>query len=903
MGFWSRFARTLRPGRHHADIDEEIAFHLEMKRLDGADRRAARLRFGNPEAIREDVRAAGSLALLESLMQDVRYGLRQLRRTPMLTAAVVASIGVGIAGNVAIFSLVDAALLRSLPVRDPASLVVLEWTADTWPEELIMGHTGSTDRAPSGHTRGSSVSAALNRRLAAQQDAFAAVIGFSDSGAASFSIASRPADQLSVAFVSANFFGELDVVPAPGRGFSREDDQVGADPVVVVSHRYWKNALGGRVDAVGQSVRVNGVPATVVGIAPAGFFGMEIGEWVDVYAPLAARVVLVPRPGGVALAEDDTSWWVRQAARVKPADTPAAATARLSNLFQQLAVPAGMQVERARVPTLVHQPGRRGFDPIDGHAATAFWALWLLVGLVLLIVCANVANLLLAQAVARQRESAVRLALGASRGRLVRQGLIESVLLAGIGAALGLWGGRLLADSIHTMLVDGFPSRGLDLQLDWRIALYAAGLSLLAALVFGLVPVLRQTHTSPNESLKAGSRTIASGHLRLPRVLVAAQIALCLTVLVSAGLLGRSLSNLRHADLGFDRDNVLYVSVNPWRDGMRAEHVGAFVERLRENLLRVPGVQRTATIASRPLSGSSSQGPANIPGRPFRDDGSDVVMVNELGDGGLEALGIALLAGRSFDARDMSPRADAVLVDDRFVARFFPDRYPVGQRFGFGKGRTDTYQIIGVVRSSRYNSLRADLRPTFYRPHLPAQRPGRDVHVVLRAGVDIAQLAPAIRRAASEVNPAVGVTELFTQTQLIDRLLYTDRLLGAASVAFGSVALLLAAIGLAGLLAYSVAGRTNEIGLRMAMGAAPGQVQWMVLRDALRLLGVGILLGLPFAWLVARLLQSNLFGVRSGDVWTSGGSVGILLIVAILATWLPARRAARVDPMLALREQ
>ena len=901
MGFWSRLARTVRGRRHDVEIDDEIAFHLAMRQQDGVDARAARLRFGNPRAVHEQVRAAGILVWLESLAQDVRYGLRQMRRAPLLTAAVILSLVVGIGANTAIFTIVDAALLKALPVRDPGSLVLLEWTSDGWPHALVHGHTGSTFGHPAGQMRATSLAPGIHRRLSRVQEAFAALIGFSDANAASIGLTGRPADQISLQYVSDNFFQELGVVPVRGRAFAQDDDHVGAEPVLVVSHRFWQRVFGGTDDAIGQTVRVNGVTASVVGVAAPGFFGVEIGEWVDAYAPLAARVSLTPRPADVPAAEDDTIWWVRQIGRLRAGDEREAATSRLNADFQRLAVPSGATIEPTQVPRLVSAPARRGFDPVGGDTATALWALLFLVGVVLLIVCANVANLLLARALARQRESAVRLALGAGRGRLMRQSLVESALLALIGAGLGLYAGHVLAGAFHALITDGFATRALDLRIDARVAGFTAGVSLVTALFFGLAPAMRLTRAHPNPTLQAGSRTIVAGYLRLPRILVAAQIALCLTVLVTASLLGRSLTNLREVDLGFERDNLLYVSVNPWRAGMQADQVGPYVDRLRAQIAAVPGVRHVATIASRPLSGSTSSGPANLPGRPFRDDGSDQVLLNELGEGGLEALGIRLLSGRTLDARDIRAGAEAVLVDERFVQQFFPDRYPVGQRFGLGRESSNQHEIIGIVRSSRYHSLRTAPWPVFYRPHVPAERRGRDVHLAVRVAGDVSYVAPAIRLAAAHVDPGIPIMDLVTQTALIDRLLTTDRLLGLTSAAFGAVALVLAAVGLAGLLGYVVARRTGEIGVRMVLGAAPRDIAGMVMRDCLWLLGVGIVAGLPAAWAVSRGLGGVLYGVELSDLGPIVLSLLVLTSVGALSAWVPARRAARLDPMVTLK--
>jgi predicted permease len=585
-------------------------------------------------------------------------------------------------------------------------------------------------------------------------------------------------------------------------------------------------------------------------------------------------------------------------ARLKPGVPEAAARTRLDGLFRNLAVPDSVTVEPTKIPQLITEPGRRGFDWGNPRDARALWILMLLVGLLLLIVSANVANLLLSRSVGRQRESAVRLALGAARTRLFRQHLIESGILALLGGAAGLTLGYVLAQSIHGLFQSGRDaSSAFDLHLDLRVLGYTSALSILTALLFGLAPAVRAARADLGDALKAQTRSVMAGRLRLPRLLVSLQIALCLAALVAAGLLGRSLAALKSTDVGFDRENLAYASVNPSRAGYSAERTGPYVDRVREELARLPGVLRVSTVSFRLLSGMGNNGLMNFLGRPLNL--ANRANLNSVGDGFFETLRMPLIAGRTIGQRDMRPNAEAVVVDEAFARQFFPNENPLGRRFGFGPKENNRFEIVGVVGNSRYNSLRTDWYPTVYEPY----HPGGTVHFAIRSSMDPARLAEAVRQAVASVDPAVPVTEFRTQTALIDRFLRTERLLGFLSGAFGLVALTLAAIGLGGLLAYAVARRTNEIGVRMALGAGAGDVIRMVLRDSLWMVGTGILIGLPCAYVIAGALKTMLFQLEPLDPATTALSFLTLFAVALIAAWVPARRAARIDPVTALREE
>jgi predicted permease len=528
----------------------------------------------------------------------------------------------------------------------------------------------------------------------------------------------------------------------------------------------------------------------------------------------------------------------------------------------------------------------------------------LLVGLLLLIVCANVANLLLSRSLVQHRDSAIRLALGAARMRLFRQQLIGSGILAVLGGAAGVGLGYLLAQTIHALFQSGRGAgNAFDLQPDWRLLAYAMLLSAITALVFGLAPALRAARSELNDTLKVQTRSVIGGRLRLPRLLVSMQLALCFAALVAAGLLGRSLQNLNSVDLGFDNENLAYATINPYQAGYTPAQVGAYLDRLKQALGAIPGVLGVAVLDARPLQGGGRGSWASTPEGPSPrlEDGRPNpaaavnLMMSDIGL--LETLRVPVLAGRLLQPGD-GPDAPVAVVDQRFAEVFFSGRNPVGEHFMiFGQ-----MEIVGMVATARLLDLREEPVPTVYFPFNPTEFLPGAIHIAFRSAIGPDQLAATVRRAVASVDRAVPLTEFHTQSGLIDRELRTERLLAFLSGGFGLIALILAAIGLGGLLAYVVARRTSEIGVRMALGAARADVIRMILGDSLGMILGGLLIGLPAAYAVARFLEASLFELGALDPLSAGFAVVILSLVALTAALLPARRAASVDPVSALRE-
>jgi predicted permease len=899
MSLWSRIKNVFYPDRHHQEIREELEFHLEMDRLNGHDKREARLRLGNMSGIAEETRSAGIVGWLESVLQDIRYGIRQLRKSPAWSLAIVSSLAIGLGANSAIFALVDAALLKPLPVADPDQLVMLEWSINGRPP--FVGRFGGGIRTlERGRQQFSTVSEAVYREFAAQQSVFASVIGFSGPGSMTFSDGGIT-EQVRVQYVSTNFFAGLGVYPILGRPFLEDDDRRGQAPAVIVSHRYWTGRLGGDPAVLGRNFRMNNALVHIVGVAPPGFYGLSIGEWVDVYAPLSVRFASPPPSG------ENADWWLRQAARLQPGSSASASALQATRLFRSLAAQTTGSELRPDVE-LVAEPGRRGFQSGVGNNATAaaLRILMLLVGLLLLIVCANVANLLLSRALAGQRESAIRLALGAARIRLFRQQLISSGMLALLGGFAGVGLGYLLAQAIHEIFQSGRGAgSAFDLQPDWRLLAYTMLLSAVTALVFGLAPALRAARSSLNETLKVQSRSVIGRHLRLPRLLVSMQLALCFAALVAAGLLGRSLQNLNSVDLGFDDGNLAYATIDPFQAGYTQAQVASYLDRLKQQLAAIPGVQDVAVLDMRPLQGggrgawaSTPEGPAALLGDGRPNPAAAInLMMSDIGL--LETLRVRMLAGRALAPRD-SPGTPVAVVDQRFAEVFFNGRNPVGEHFTLFRR---SWEVIGMAANARFLDVREQGIPTVYFPFNAKEFLPGPIHIAFRSAIGPDQLSTEVRRVVASVDRAVPVTEFHTQSGLIDRELRTERLLAFLSGGFGLIALILAAIGLGGLLAYVVARRTSEIGVRMALGAAPADVIRMVLRDSLSMIVFGLLIGFPAAYIVARFLQASLFELQAIDPVSTGFAVVMLLLVAVTAALLPARRAARVDPVTALREE
>jgi predicted permease len=836
------------------------------------------------------------MASLLDFGHDARYALRVLRQNPLFTAAAVTSLALGIGANLALFTLTNAILLRSLPVTNPQELVVLG------------------GNPPDPHT-GSSYPDYLYLRD--HSDSYAGLIALWSGGVTRFNLrnTSGPAELVALSLVSGNYFEVLGVTPALGRLFNSADNvTAGAHPYVVLSHAFWKSAFGGDSGVIGREILLNGARFEVVGVAREGFAGTNVGVAPQVFAPMVMERTFY-RVDVDALTTRDSAW-ITIMGRLKRGVSRKGAEAELNVLWRQIL--ANDPAERARrlrqknyeqVNTRLLLPGSGGDSRLRKSVSRPLKILLLASGFLLLIACANVANLLVARGVARQREIAVRLALGAGRSRLVIQMLTESITLSGLGAAAGVavaWlGVRVLQRFLPN---DALSPLALQLTPDGRLLGFAAGVTVASGVAFGLLPAMR---ASGQHLLAALKRNSSGGTGRATRwepvrLLVSLQVALALVLLAGAGLFARTLVNLRSVDLGMKRGHVLFVDTNMTQSGFTPRQARTYYESLRQKVQELPGVTAASMGLQNPFGYTGWQERVQIEGNT--EGGS--VASNGVAPRFFEALGIPILRGRDFrDSDSGGPETSAgsphvAIVNEVFARRFFPGISPIGRRFSVGAqwNPAKVYEIIGVVGNARYESAGKQVGPMIYHQFYREMQWTGGL-LCVRTEDDSKRIAGTIRRLAQQVDPTVMVTETRTLEDNLDVAFLEPRFLATSGGFFGAVALLLAAVGIYGAMSQAVTRRTREIGIRMALGAEPTGILWMTLRDACVMLGVGALVGLPAALALTRYAESLLFGVKAHDPLTIACAVCLLASVSLLAGLVPAKRATRVQPMEALKQE
>jgi putative ABC transport system permease protein len=827
---------------------------------------------------------------MREIASDLRFAGRMLAKNPGFSAVVVLTLALGIGANTAIFSLMDQVLLRPLPVRAPQELVILDgpgiFTGNS-EDDYVFSYPMYLALRDHGGAAFSSIVARF------EVDATMTFRGRTE--------------RASTEAVSGNYFADLGLTPALGRAIGPDDDRTpGAHPVAMLSHAFWQRRFASDPSVVGQALSVNGQPMTILGIAPAGFRGLSVGRAADLFVPVTMRQVLSPTRTDLY---DWSSRWLQLTARLQPGVDRRQAKAAADVAYRQALHEDVKRLShydaesRARfvAKELTLMPGATGFSELREEVSAPLVVLMAMVGLVLLIACANVANLLMARATARQKEVAIRLSLGASRGRLVRQLLVESLVLSLLGAAAGVLVAAWTGDLLLRALPYEDATRVLSAEPDLRVGLFTLAAGVATGLLFGLAPALQLTRSAVAHTLKDEAAAVVGGSGgRLRRGLVVAQVALSLLLLVGAGLFARSLQNLRALDPGFRADRLVAFAVQPAMSGYDEARTQAFAVRVQDELRALPGVADAAVGTGRLMANSAWRRTVKVPGKE-RKEGEDWSPQTTLVSPGFFAtLGFALASGRDFTRADSATAPRVAVVNEAFARFFFDGQDPVGRRFGWGREKGDEIEIVGMVKDAKVNNLRDEIPRLVYTPLAQQDRvPGFSFYV--RTAMPEEAVIPAIRQTMARVDLQVPVYSLSTMEEQIGESLYAERMVAALSAAFGLLATLLAAVGLYGVMSYSVARRTREIGIRLALGAPREQVLRMVLREVGVLGAWGLGLGLPLAVTLARLVAAQLFGLRPYDPLTLASATALIACVTVLAGLLPARRAMRVDPMLALR--
>ena len=833
--------------------------------------------------------------MMDTVVQDLRYALRLLRRNPAFTTVVVLTLALGMGANAAIFTLIDAVILRHIPVRHPEQLIAL-------------GNTARVGSLSQGSPRTDLFSYPLYRDLRDRNTLVSGLVASGRPGRLHVAIGPAGSEPLPprARFVSANYFRVLGVDAAIGRTFDgSEDATIGGAPVVVISEGYWTRRFGRDPRALGQTITINGAGFTIIGVAARGYSGEIVGTTIDVWIPLTMQHVLMPHQ---QMLDDRSSSFLLLLGRLRPGVTLDQAKAGFATLIHQALADNATKDAPADVlrelPIFVSS-GAGGFSRVRATYSVPLYTLMAGVGLLLLIICANVANLLLARAVARGREMGIRLAIGAGRSRIVRQLLTEGALLALLSALAGLmvswWGSQLLL----RLAADGAAVIPLDLRLNVPVLAFTGVISLVAVGIFGLVPALRAARVNLATSLRAQGRSVvgAFGRSRLAsgRVLIAAQVAVSLVLLVGAGLLVRSLRGIEHADVGLDRDHLLMVGVDALDRGYRGERLRTLIRDLTDRVSRVRGVTGVTYSENGIFSGTENGNSFQIPGFTARSRADTVAAYDDIGPGYVRAIGAHLLQGREFSATDDQRSPRVALVNAAMARFYFPGQSAIGKTIVLND--SVSLSIVGVVGDMRDHELTAPPPRRFYRPYLQyplGSEPGT-LNLAIRAAGDPVKLIADVRRAITATDAALTGDDIETLASLMRASIGQERLVARLATGFGALALLLAGIGLYGVLSYAVTRRTNEIDLRVALGAQQQDVVHMVLGDALKLVLAGVLVGAPLALAGTQLLRSQLHDVHPADPIAIGTALVVLTACAIVAALLPARRAARLDPLAALR--
>jgi putative ABC transport system permease protein len=885
------------------ELDDELQDYLDraatekMRSGMGAEeaRRRAKLEMGGIEAVKQEVRSGAWERHLEDTWSDLRFGARLLRSKPTFAVAAIVSLSLGIGANTAIFQLLDAVRLRSLPVRSPEEIAQVAYAAKA-------SRTGNFS------TRYPNFTYAIWQQVLAKQQGFSGMAAW---GQIPFNVS--PAGEVRNVqglWVSGGFFGTLGVRPALGRLLTEEDDRPACSSAgAVLSHSYWQREYGGRSDVLGQKVTVNRHPFPILGVAAPGFYGVEVGRTFDVALPLCAEEIV---GGGNSMLKSRIAWWLAILGRLKPGwtlDRAAAQMQAVSPAILQSALPAEYNPSNTAsflALRLTAIPGGLGVSELRETYEAPLWLLLALAGLVLLIASANLANLMLARASSREREMGMRLAIGAGRWRLLRQLLTESLLLSVIGGSLG----GLLAGDLSRVLVASLSTTQnpffVDLETDWRVVGFTSALTVLTCILFGLAPALRATRVSPATMIREGGRGISTGRSRLGlrQTLVVSQVALSLTLLVGALLFARSLSNLTTLDPGFRRDGILVAEVDFSARDLPDASRSALSEDLLRQVRTIPGVEAASMAAIVPLSGDGIGHDILVGDAAPPEGDAPTAAFNYVSPGYFETLQTPLLSGRDFDDHDRSGSPNVAIVNETFVKKFAHGGDPMAMTFRVRRLRkiSEPYQVIGVVRDAKYGELREEPFPIVYTARAQTERPLSYARILIRSRAPLASTLAAVRNVVRETDASADL--VFTNFgRMVDDGMLGDRLMARLSGFFGVLAVLLAVVGLYGVTSYGVERRRSEIGIRMALGADRREVVALILREAAWLFSMGLVVGVALALAAGRAAASMLFALKPNDGVSFILAIGALAVAAFSASILPALRASRLDPMLALRDE
>jgi predicted permease len=888
---WLRLKSLIWRPQLDRDLEDELQFHLAMREekrqaqgLAPAEARSqTRQAFGNVGLLEEACRDLWTFSWLETILQDLRYGVRMLRRSPVFTVVAALSLALGIGANTAIFTVIDALLLKTLPVQRAEQLVTFntDFVGNPYPDFPYPMFEYFRDRTKVF----SGMSAICN------VDRSHVTVNGPGGG--------LDAGQLRVGMVSGDYFSMLGVNAVIGRSFTKDDDRIpGGHPVAVISYGYWKRRLALSPDVVGRTFTLNRTTYIILGVAPQRFTGDVVGQPTDLWIPITMQdQVMLERPG---LLTNPNPPWVRILARLKPEITVKQARANALLVYRQmlresagsgLAPQVLQEIERV---TLELTPASRGFAPERQSLAKPLTVLMIVVGLVLLIACANVANLLLARAGARQREMAVRLALGAGRGRILRQLMTESVLLAiiagAVGTALAALGTRVLG-KMHPM------ATALDLHPDARVLTFTAALCLLTAVLFGLAPALRSSKAALVARMKGDAKHARFG---LGKLLVVSQVALSLALLIGAALFVRTLRNLKSQDLGFERAHVLMIWTSPSQGGRNGAALADLFKTAQERVSSLPGVLSASPSDSGLLNGNGGS-PVKVPGYTRKSTDDYFVSWKLVAPRFFDTVGMPLVAGRDFTALDTEKAPRVAIINEAMALHYFGRRSVVGAHFGMRRDRGDEIEIVGVAKDAKYNTLRESNVSMIYIPYRQDLSHLYDMCLAVHTTSDSPGLTGRIRDELRSIDPHLPIVSIDSMEQDVDKTLAIERLIAWVASFFGGLAVLLACIGLYGVMSYVAVRKTNEIGIRFALGATRSQVLRSVLKEGMLLVLAGIAIGVPATLAATRLITSLLFGVKPADPLTIGLAITLMIAVAAVGGFLPAHRASSVDPMMALR--